>query len=229
MEQRSRGFTLIELAIVLVIVGLLLGGLFKGEELIRGARVRNLIAQEEEIRTAFFGFVDRYHALPGDDATADSTISCGLAPCLDGDGNGRIEAPNASGLHEDILIWSHLSAAGFLNDRYTMADAGVSMASDANSPRSPYGVHLQLSLDTDWGAPGNTANRLNLKSGGQIPADVLAEIDGKVDDGRPYSGSFQFSPYAPGSLTAPVAANCVESGAWSVAGAEANCGAATLF
>ena len=88
MMYKSRGFTLIEIAIVLVIIGLLLGGVLKGQELITGARVRNLISQQDGIKAAFFGFQDRFRALPGDYAAAVQNIS-GVAE--HGDGNGRIE------------------------------------------------------------------------------------------------------------------------------------------
>src|SRR6185437_8077716 len=113
MRATTRGFTLIEIAIVLVIIGLLLGGVLKGEELIRAARVRSLISEQQGIKAAFYGFQDRYRALPGDYASADSNINCGTIACPKGDGNGRIEAPNAGGTHEEILVWNHLAAAGF--------------------------------------------------------------------------------------------------------------------
>jgi prepilin-type N-terminal cleavage/methylation domain-containing protein len=81
MGNHRNGFTLIEVAIVLVIIGLLLGGILKGQELITGARVRNLISQQDGIKAAFFGFQDRYRALPGDYSAADTNITCsgGLA------------------------------------------------------------------------------------------------------------------------------------------------------
>ncbi len=75
MGKLSKGFTLIEIAIVLVIIGLLLGGVLKGQELITGARVRNLISQQDGIKAAFFGFQDRFRALPGDYASASTNIN----------------------------------------------------------------------------------------------------------------------------------------------------------
>ena len=93
MMYKSRGFTLIEIAIVLVIIGLLLGGVLKGQELITGARVRNLISQQDGIKAAFFGFQDRYRALPGDYAAATRTS---VPSAGNGNGNGRIE-DNATG------------------------------------------------------------------------------------------------------------------------------------
>src|SRR5215475_12167049 len=123
MRSMSKGFTLIEIAIVLVIIGLLLGGILKGQELITGARVRNLISQQDGIKAAFFGFQDRYRALPGDYAVANANIA---GVNIVGDGNGRIDAPNLAGTHEEILAWNHLTAAGFLNGSYAMANSGVS-------------------------------------------------------------------------------------------------------
>ena len=90
MKRNANGFTLIEIAIVLVIIGLLLGGVLKGQELITGARVRNLISQQDGIKAAFFGFQDRYRALPGDYAAANTNINNVCATC-NGNGNGRIE------------------------------------------------------------------------------------------------------------------------------------------
>src|SRR5215510_8729844 len=109
MRPVSKGFTLIEIAIVLVIIGLLLGGVLKGQELITGARVRNLISQQDGIKAAFFGFQDRYRALPGDYAAAQTNIT-GVSG--NGNGNGRIENA-ATGTdvieHEEIRVWNHLT------------------------------------------------------------------------------------------------------------------------
>ena len=73
--RQQNGFTLIEIAIVLVIIGLLLGGVLKGQELITSARVRNLISQQDGVKAAYFGFLDRYRALPGDYTTATTNIA----------------------------------------------------------------------------------------------------------------------------------------------------------
>src|SRR4026208_1193717 len=96
MHGRQNGFTLIEIAIVLVIIGLLLGGGLTGQELITGARVRNLVAQQDGVKAAYFGFLDRFRALPGDYAAATTNIpavattaACGSG---NGDGGGTIEA-----------------------------------------------------------------------------------------------------------------------------------------
>ncbi len=134
MGTLSKGFTLIEIAIVLVIIGLLLGGVLKGQELITGARVRNLISQQDGIKAAFFGFQDRYRALPGDYAAASTNIN---GVTITGDGNGRIEGPNAAGTYETLLAWNHLTAAGFLNGSYTLATSTTSATDRQQQPEEP--------------------------------------------------------------------------------------------
>lgn len=230
MKCGSNGFTIVEISIVLVITGLLLSGVVKGQELISNARVRNFISQQEAVRVAFYGFQDRYRALPGDYAMANTNIACPGA-CLEGNGNGRIESSATSGVtHEEILAWSHLAGAGFLTASFSMVSPSVSLPDDDNTPKNPYGVYLQLIYDNNWGQAGNPLNRYNLKTGSQVPVEIMAEVDRKIDDGRPYSGSFQFSAYAaPASGAAPDPATCVSGGAWNVAGGDANCGATSLL
>src|SRR3954467_11620070 len=101
MKRNVQGFTLIEIAIVLVIIGLLLGGVLKGQELITGARVRNLIGQQDGIKAAYFGFLDRYRALPGDYKNAMTTIK---DTTKNGNGDGQIQADNGTD-KESILAW----------------------------------------------------------------------------------------------------------------------------
>jgi len=224
MKSQQQGFTLIEIAIVLVIIGLLLGGVLKGQELITSARVRNMISQQDGIKAAYFGFLDRYRALPGDYAAAKVNIKDATK---DGNGNGQIELKNANNDNESILVWEHLSKAGFINGSYIYAAAD----SDTTTPKNPYSGYLQLIYDKDYGDPAaaaTTASRHNLKTGIQVPVNILAEVDRKIDDGKPYGGAFQFSEYAGGG-TKPDVAKCVKTSDWNVAGEENNCGAASIF
>jgi prepilin-type N-terminal cleavage/methylation domain-containing protein len=120
--RKQRGFTLIEIAIVLVIIGLLLGGVLKGQELITSARVRNLISQQDGIKAAYFGFLDRFRALPGDYTQASINIA-NVAATSNGNGNGQITVSGVSGatIDEHVAVWEHLSKAGFINGSYTYA------------------------------------------------------------------------------------------------------------
>jgi prepilin-type N-terminal cleavage/methylation domain-containing protein len=238
MKRQQQGFTLIEIAIVLVIIGLLLGGVLKGQELITSARVRNLISQQDGVKAAFFGFQDRFRALPGDYATASTNLKC-TATCLNGNGNGQIQSAatpvSGSEVHEDILAWSHLTAANFLNGSYNMT-ATETTQTDANSPKNPYSIYMQLVYDNVY-ADAAPVPKHNLKTGSQIPVEILAEVDRKIDDGNPLQGGFRFSVFVPNggtALPAPAATYsagvCASTGGtWFSTNSETNCGGASLF
>ena len=106
---------------MLVIIGLLLGGVLKGQELITSARVRNLISQQDGIKAAYFGFLDRFRALPGDYSLASTNIA-NVAAGANGNGNGQIRTVLlGDAIDEHIAVWDHLSHAGFINGSYTYA------------------------------------------------------------------------------------------------------------
>ena len=187
----QRGFTLLEIVIVVLIVGFLLAGVLKGQEMITSAKVKRVAGQLDEIRAAYLGFQDRFKALPGDYSEANLTLDCG-SPCLRGNGDSRIRANetpvNGSQVHEDLLVWTHLAASGFLKGDYRMLD-GESQPNDTNSPKNPYQIYLQIVFDGRYGMNDGGTLRHNLKTGDQMPVSVLIELDRKVDDAKPYRGS----------------------------------------
>src|SRR5205807_4076721 len=89
MSKRRQGFTLVEIAIVLVIIGLLLGGILKGQEMITQAKIKNVVADFSGISAAYHGYQDRYRAIPGDDPNALSRWP-NLPLVVSGDGNGIV-------------------------------------------------------------------------------------------------------------------------------------------
>ena len=112
MNKSQKGFTLVEIAIVLVIIGLLLGGILKGQEMITQAKIKNVIADVTGVSAAMYGYQDRYRALPGDDKNA--TRWAGIpAP---GNGNGVIEGTygSANAADESRMFWDQLRRAGFV-------------------------------------------------------------------------------------------------------------------
>lgn len=234
-QRRQQGFTLIEIAIVLVIIGLLLGGILKGQELITSARVRSLISQQDGIKAAFYGFQDRYRALPGDYAQAVANIN-NMAAGNNGNGNGRIENPG-TGLDESVMVWDHLSKSGFINGNFNYVSGDA--PGPTNTPQNPYGRFVQLVYDLQYytltagAAAVSTVQRHNLKTGNQIPVEIVAEVDRKVDDGNGATGSFVFSTFTGGTaLTVPgTAPACMSTaGVWNLTGQTAvDCGGVSLM
>ena len=228
----SRGFSLVEIAIVLVIIGLLLGGILRASELITNAQIRRLISTQEDIKTAYLGFQERYLAVPGDYRLATANIS---GTTQNGNGNGQIESTTIP--NESILAWEHLTQAGFLTPSLVYNATESALTSPSNSS----GVFLQIIFDGVYGI-GTTAApnppRHNLKTGSQIPVHILAEADRKIDDGMPNTGSFQFSRYQGNALAAPTdggnaAPACTSAttaaGLWNATNGSNNCGAASLL
>ncbi len=223
--RSQNGFTLIESTVMLVIVGLALGVAVKSQELIAGAQVRRLISQLDDIKAGYFGFCDRFRALPGDYGKASTTID-GIA--TDGDNNGQIQSiADGSAKDEYIAAWEHLSYAGFINARYAYAAVPETSLS---APTNPYGRFMRIIYDGVYGAAASPS-RHNLKTGNGIPSDFMAEIDRKIDDGSPIGGTFRFSTYDGGGTlgVAPAATNCISGTTWITVPVESNCGGASLL
>jgi prepilin-type N-terminal cleavage/methylation domain-containing protein len=180
------GFTLVEIAIVLVIIGLLLGGILKGQELITSARVRNLADQASAVQAAYYGFVDRYHAIPGDMLKSQVCGAIGTVPGWTGcptngpGGDGDSDIENFS---EAAAVWAHLTGARFLQGSYTgtaTTEPTYIATPNEQAPRNPWGGFLLLARTDDYldsiAAP---APRLHLITGGNIPVNVMRELDCK--------------------------------------------------
>ena len=200
VNKKQSGFTLVEIAIVLVIIGLLLGGILKGQELINSARVRNMADQNSGIQAAYFGFIDRYRLVPGDMSPANAcTIvgtavdaNCGGTPTIGGDQNGRIDQ-----FEEIGAVWSHLAVSGFINGTFTgdTANAGeytggvnaVPVVVPGNAYNFP--IFLGHTNDYDNGISADVPTvKLAYAFGAGAPASILRELDVKLDDSIPISG-----------------------------------------
>lgn len=182
MKKRlnERGFTLVELAIVMVIIGLLVGAVLKGQAMIDDAKQKRLLNDLQGISAAFFTYYDRYNAIPGDDA---STHGWGGGTLTVGNADGFIggtAVPVPAG--EGQTAWQELRYAGLLS--------GDPVATGAPSlPGHPYGGKYGLS-NRSFGTAIGTKNYIYVNN---IAGSVAEIIDIKYDDGVFSTGSIQAS------------------------------------
>ena len=170
MRRHQSGFTLIEIAIVLVIIGLLLGGILKGQELIIQGRIRNVSNDFQSVSVAINLYQDRYRALPGDDAGAKAR----WATTTEGGGDGTIggDYDTADNDDESRLFWQHLRLAGLVGG------ATNDLTQPANAASGITGVQ-------------NTGMGLNslVVCSNNLPAKIAQAIDSQFDDGNATTGS----------------------------------------
>ncbi len=190
--NRSGGFTIVEIAIVLVVVGLLLGAVMKGQELINSARVRNIADSVSGIQAAYFGFMDRYRQVPGDWGEAAAKDAIGVDINGGGNDNGRIDNGTGDKWKEPNALWEQLAKAGFLQGEYK-GDATEPDSTNKLAPLNPYNQAMVLGRTDDYIATGTATVRLNLVLGRGIPVDIAREVDVKLDDGVPDTGAVRLA------------------------------------
>lgn len=217
-QNPQAGFSIIELAVVLLIMGLLIGGILKGRELIESARLKRIISQINEYRVAVNAFIDKYDALPGDFNKASTLIKAGLR---DGNSNGVIEGAGLAAGSEALNFWAHLAEAGL------MATPGLASEQNAGefgkgAPESPIGGGFTIEnnpkdLGGLWLILGK--KRGDHGDGGLLTPAQAMGLDKKVDNGYPSSGrvrAFEGSDAAANS--------CVtEAGAYNLANKGPTC------
>ncbi|MFZ4541021.1 MAG: type II secretion system protein [Rickettsiales bacterium] len=214
----KHGFSLVELSIVLVILGLLVGGILSGQSLIRAAELRSVSSEYSRWVAATQTFRDKYFSMPGDmnnatsfwgaahatPATCLTTVGTGTQTC-NGDANGSLSGSAAASQYgEWYTFWQHLANAGLIEGTYSgIAGSGASYhLTSTNSPKSKLATSglWMLADDASSGAamfPGAVA-RHNFRLGGVVtnswPASPLLKpeemwnIDTKMDDGKPGTG-----------------------------------------
>lgn len=175
LKRRQSGFTLIEIAIVLVIIGLLLGGILKGQELITQGRIRNVANDFQSMTAAINLYQDRYRALPGDDAGAAARWAITApTPSAGALGDGTISGVynTSTAADESRQFWLHLRRAGLV---------GGAVTDDSLPPNAASGVTgVQNGA---FGIPGLVICSNNL------PAKIAQAIDTQFDDGNATSGT----------------------------------------
>ena len=185
MKQQS-GFTLIEIAIVLVIIGLLLGGVLKGQELINSAKVKNLATDFRNIPVFVYGYQDKYRALPGDDANVSTHLS-GLSPTTPASGvvgNGTLDgAWNASDNSESNLFWQQVRLAG-LAAGPTVFSSGTNL-----QPTNAVGGMIGISGAANTPISGFSGSYIVCSDG--IAGKFAKQLDITMDDGETDKGSMR--------------------------------------
>jgi prepilin-type N-terminal cleavage/methylation domain len=164
-SSKQRGFTLVEIAIVLVIVGLVLGGVLKGQEMIRGAKVKNVNNDAQNIISAVSTYKDRYNVMPGDDSLSTIAVASGVT----GDGNGQLESD------ENGAFWAQLRQAGLMKGTGNL------------SPTHSFGGTIQVRQNPYTNAQGSFVCFINM------PGDVADIVDRQFDDGTANRGAIQSS------------------------------------
>jgi hypothetical protein len=192
----------VEIAIVLVLVGLLMGGILKGQEMVAQAKIKSLITDFSGVSAAYAGYQDRYRAVPGDDPNA--ALRWGGATSGNGDGQvaGRYNSQNAA--DESRLWWAHLRRSGFV------AGAGTDQPFSA--------VAGLIGVQTgDGGSPiGPTLNGFSslIVCFAGLPDKMAIAVDITLDDGAPGTGGMrallQSTPNP--NLTAAAASAYAETG-----------------
>jgi prepilin-type N-terminal cleavage/methylation domain-containing protein len=210
--QNQRGFTLVELAIVLMIIGLLIGGVLRGQELLDNARIGATIQQIKAYQGAKTTFQDEYSALPGDMPNATDRLpgcTAAASSCGNGNGDGVIGhvIPSTSGYDsaqagngalpqvETSYFWKHLALAHLISGVVPTADVlkpDWGQTHPASKFNGGFTVFFSISAG-DWG----TGTILKLQSGpnsdggqGQAPISPIKgrQLDQKMDDGLPNTG-----------------------------------------
>jgi prepilin-type N-terminal cleavage/methylation domain-containing protein len=174
---KQKGFTLVEIAIVLVIVGLLIGGVLKGQEMITNAKLKRVESDNAGIAAAMFSYQDRYLQLPGDDDGADTrfTIFNGQAATINGDSDGSIEGNwVAVADTETANFWKHLRAAGLIPGG----------GNDDTQPTNAYGGNIGL-------RDGSLQIAGHVTIFGSIEGPIATIIEARLDDGLPHTGRIQ--------------------------------------
>lgn len=209
-QKREGGFTLVELAIVMIIIGLLIGGILKGQELIANSQVTATVAQIKGIDAAVSTFRDKYSALPGDMSNPEDRLACTDDCVTGGDADGRIAqgdgTPGAAPANDEegVMAFSHLASADLISG---VTSDDIDLPDDPefgnNIPEAKVGGGYWMGYsdgsltDVDAGATVRKGHYLVLnglvdavsEDSGNLTASRASQIDRKLDDGSPASGS----------------------------------------
>jgi len=176
MKNQQGGFTLVEIAIVLVIIGLLLGGVLKGQELITQAKIKNVANDLNGMAAAIYGYQDRYKKYPGDDNMAATRWQNPAATNGTGDSQLTGEFNSNTAGDESREFWQHLRLAGFVGGDTATKE----------QPNNAVGGIIGVQTNTGPAVP-ELAGLVVCSS--NLPGKIASAIDSQFDDGRSNLGT----------------------------------------
>jgi len=184
MRKTQSGFTLVEIAIVLVIIGLLLGGVLKGQELVNSAKVKNFVNDFKTVPLFIYGYQDKFKALPGDDKNASTHLGTAvtlLTPTSSTLGNGRIEGNFNSEIatDESVAFWQQVRLANLASGPTDFTT--ISSAVPTNADGGRIGVQSTVPIT------GMTGSYFVCSEA--IQGKFAKQIDVTMDDGNTDAGS----------------------------------------
>ncbi|MEQ1589486.1 MAG: prepilin-type N-terminal cleavage/methylation domain-containing protein [Gallionella sp.] len=201
MKRNQSGFTLIEIAIVLVIIGLLLGGVLKGQELINSAKVKNLAGDFKNIPVAIYGYQDKYKATPGDDLLAVSHLS-GASGVDAGGGNGLIDGNwnSTTATDESFNFWQQIRLAGF-------GPGSTDKSSPEYIPQNAVGGTLGVTNVSS--SPISGMKGTYVICSGSIAGKFAKQIDLTLDDSNTATGTIMVNSNTSGTPSVALATGSV--------------------
>jgi prepilin-type N-terminal cleavage/methylation domain-containing protein len=191
-QERQAGFTLVELSIVIIILGLLITGVSAGTSLMDQARLNTVITELQAYKIAFNEFTSSYKQLPGDIATASAYWPTGCVTSVNTDcnGNGNSEIDTSI---EALLAWNHLYLAGFISRGIIPLDNTITIVSvGRNTPASKIsgaGYQIAEGVGFNWEAGVKLVGIAKPTAGSQslddpsLTSSQAFNIDRKIDDG----------------------------------------------
>ena len=208
MKNQQGRFTLVEIAIVLVIIGLLLGGVLKGQELINSAKVKNFATDFRNTPLFIYGYQDKFKRLPGDDNGAVARFG---STTIDGNGNGSI-AGNYNSVtltDESARFWPHVRLAGL-----AAGSTDFSTADSAGFPTNADGGRIGIQMTTP--ITNMTGSYFVCSEG--IQGKFAKQLDISMDDGNTATGSVQVMAqgYSGTALAATATASIVDGTTYTV-------------
>ena len=192
--KKQSGFTLIELAIVLVIIGLLLGGVLKGQELINSAKVKNMAQDFKNVQVYVYGYQDRFKAIPGDDSQASTHVANATTATTGGTvGNGVIEGAwdSVTATDESYLFWQHVRLAGFASGPTDTANAAYAPTNADGGRVGVQGVQGFAGIIKNSTGAAAAMNGAYVVCSKAILGKFAKQLDITLDDGNTDTGSMR--------------------------------------